>query len=141
MTYISKQQSLLLYPSLAIGLTKSDLDSSIYRFLGCTSHQKEAAILAEKISGWHRVHIMEICPQSRPPMEYNTEVQMKHTLEEWHQKCQWWTEDHTKPVAVLAKEWAEEMNSGRMDRVFEPLSTSSRGLIISAHDYNELYSE
>lgn len=134
---ISKQQALSLYPSLAIELSQDDLDSFIYRFLGCTSHQKEAAILAERISGWHRVHIMEVCPQSRPPLELSLEIEM--TEEQWHQRCQWWTEDHTKPVADLAKEWAKEMNSGRMDRIFEPLSTNLKGLIISAHDYNELY--
>ena len=137
---VSKSEALNLHPSLGIDLSDYDkTESQIYRFAGLTSHQKRAAVLAEKRSGWHRVHIMEVCPQSRPPLEYNHTVMVEMSLEEWHQKCQWWETEHEKSVEDLAKEWSEEMNSGRMDRVFEPLATNSQGLTISAHNFSELY--
>lgn len=135
---ISKSEALNLYPSLGIDLSDYDkTESQIYSFGGLTSHQKRAAVLAEKKCRWHRVHIMEVCPQSRPPLGYNHTVMLKMSLEEWHQRAQWWESEHQKSVELLSNEWSEKMNSGEMDRVFEPLTTNSQGLIISAHD-NEL---
>ena len=137
---ISKSEALNLYPSLGIELSDYDkTESQVFCFTGLTSHQKEAAVLAESFCRWHRVHVMEVCPCDRPPLEYNHTVMLKMSLEEWHQRAHCWETEHKKSAKLLAKEWSEEMNSGWMDRVFEPLCTNRQGLTISAHDFSELY--
>lgn len=139
MTFISKQDVIALYPELTIDLQDSCIESDYYLFPGVTEHQKEAAQKAQQLSGWHKNHILEVCRQARPPLRFDTSVQMKITLQEWHQKCQWWIKEHDTNVDDLAKDWAKFMNSGQVDRLFEPLTNSKSGLIISAHDYNDLY--
>jgi hypothetical protein len=137
---ITKSEALNLYPSLGLGLSDYDkTESQVYTFVGLTSHQKEAAVLAESFCGWHRVHVMEVCPCDRPPLVYNHTVMKEMSLEEWHQRAHCWETEHKKSAPLLAKEWSEEMNASWMNRVFEPLCTNRRGLTISAHDFNELY--
>lgn len=139
MTFISKQDALALYPALAIELSQSQLSSDIFTFLGDTEHQKEAALLAEKICKWHHIYILEFCPHMRPSLRFDVSVQKKITLDQWHESCRNWTNEHETPTDILAESWAKEITGNAIaKRLYEPLDRTATGLIISAHDHNAL---
>jgi hypothetical protein len=138
--FISIDDAVNLYPSLLIDLEREQVKDWCFRFVGRTEHQKQAAKKAQQLCRWHERHILEMCPQARPPLRFDSSVEKEMSLEDWHQKCQLWDKEHEMSIDELAQSWAKFMRSGQVDRVLEPLTYSQSELIISAHDYDELYS-